>query len=208
MTEEAYAIADLPPQLAARITVHPVTGCWIWGHKSGPDPHRHGIVQWDGRLEGTHRVVYKLLVEPIPPGLELDHVYAWGCRFQACCWPAHLEPVTRSENAARGQRANMVRGVAQAVLQRVASGCPEENDLTLAAWHAIEATAEVAEERALAYLTVPEVAEHYQVSEDEVGHWRQKGYGPKAAKVGAQLLYPAAEVEGFDRQLAEQASGT
>ena len=46
----------------------------------------------------AHRFSYELLVGPIAPGLELDHL----CRVRACCNPAHLEPVTPLENFRRG----------------------------------------------------------------------------------------------------------
>lgn len=138
---DSYEIADLPPELAARITVHPVTGCWIWEHKSGPAPDKYGSVQWGGSCEAIHRKVYKLLVGPIPEAHDLDHVYAWGCRYKACCWPGHLEPVTRGENSARSQRANVHKGVAKTVRLRVAAGCPTGNDVALAAWHELEASA-------------------------------------------------------------------
>jgi hypothetical protein len=46
----------------------------------------------------SHRVMYELLVDPIPDGLELDHL----CRNRACVRPAHLEPVTHQENCRRG----------------------------------------------------------------------------------------------------------
>lgn len=49
-----------------------------------------------------HRLVFEYLVGPIPEGLELDHVWALGCRFRSCVNPAHLEPVTHSVNILRG----------------------------------------------------------------------------------------------------------
>jgi hypothetical protein len=49
-----------------------------------------------------HRLSYEHFVGPVPDGLELDHVWANGCRFRSCVNPAHLEPVTRSVNILRG----------------------------------------------------------------------------------------------------------
>jgi helix-turn-helix protein len=54
------------------------------------------------------------------------------------------------------------------------------------------------------YLTLPEVAEHYRTSEGTVRYWRHIGYGPKGVKLGTRVLYPRAEIERFDRELAEQ----
>lgn len=71
--------------------------CWTW---TGCTQHGYGLVWVDGvrRSARVHRVVYELLVGPIPEGLTLDHL----CRNRACCNPAHLEPVTLSENVKRG----------------------------------------------------------------------------------------------------------
>jgi hypothetical protein len=54
------------------------------------------------------------------------------------------------------------------------------------------------------YLTLPEVAEHYRTSEGTVRYWRHIGYGPKGVKLGTRVLYPRAEVQRFDRELAQQ----
>jgi Helix-turn-helix domain len=55
------------------------------------------------------------------------------------------------------------------------------------------------------YLTLPEVAEHYRTTEATVRYWRHNGYGPKGVRLGTRVLYPRAEVERFDRHLADQA---
>ena len=69
-------------------------GCWEWqGRLQEGYGHHH-----EGR---AHRVVYEALVEPIPEGLELDHL----CENKCCVNPAHLEPVTHEENMRRaGQK--------------------------------------------------------------------------------------------------------
>lgn len=56
-----------------------------------------------------HRLSYEHFVGPIPDGLELDHVWARGCRFRDCVNPAHLEPVTRPVNIRRGTQAERAR---------------------------------------------------------------------------------------------------
>jgi hypothetical protein len=55
------------------------------------------------------------------------------------------------------------------------------------------------------YMTLPEGADHYRTSPGTVRYWRHCGYGPKGIKLGTRVLYPRAEVERFDRELAEQA---
>ena len=70
-------------------------GCWMW---SGPvDRVGYGSIQRRGITMRAHRAVYEDLVGPVPAGLELDHL----CRNKACVNPAHLEPVTHSENLRR-----------------------------------------------------------------------------------------------------------
>lgn len=55
------------------------------------------------------------------------------------------------------------------------------------------------------YLTTREVAERYRTAESTVRYWRMLGYGPRGAKVGRRTLYPMAEIERFDQELAAQA---
>jgi hypothetical protein len=50
-----------------------------------------------GRTDYTHRVVWRRVYGPIPPGLQVDHV----CEITLCQRPDHLELVTRAENTRR-----------------------------------------------------------------------------------------------------------
>jgi len=74
--------------------------CWEW--KGAVCRYTgYGKVGLGRRGDGVgyvHRVVYQMLVGPVPEGMDLDHL----CRNRACCNPDHLEPVTRSENNRRG----------------------------------------------------------------------------------------------------------
>ena len=99
----SYRVEDLPAEIASRIVVNAVTGCWEWQHwHLGNVPDHYGSVFWDGSLQPIHRVTYELLAGPIPEDRpHLDHVYDWGCRARSCCWPAHLDPVTPGENQRR-----------------------------------------------------------------------------------------------------------
>lgn len=56
------------------------------------------------------------------------------------------------------------------------------------------------------YLTVDEVAKRYRTSPGNIRYWRHIGQGPKGVRVGARVLFPRAEVQRFDRELAEKAA--
>lgn len=49
-----------------------------------------------------------------------------------------------------------------------------------------------------------EVAERYRTKPGTVRYWRHIGYGPKGVKVGRRVLYPHAEIQRFDSELASQ----
>lgn len=78
--------------------------CWIWtGAKDGHGYGRIASTKMDPgprRWCGVHRVVYEIMVGPIPDGMVLDHLREI-CGNVACCNPAHLEPVTQRENLQR-----------------------------------------------------------------------------------------------------------
>ncbi len=73
-------------------------GCWTWmGYvdKNGYAP----VKAYGNRVPFlAHRLVYEILVGPIPKGLCLDHL----CRNPSCVNPEHLDPVTQQTNVARG----------------------------------------------------------------------------------------------------------
>lgn len=73
-------------------------GCWIWTGANNGGLHPYGALKHDGRRLMAHRILYELLVGPIPEGLVLDHL----CRNEKCVRPDHLEPVTIGENVLRG----------------------------------------------------------------------------------------------------------
>lgn len=88
-------IGVLPERI--RVKIDMADDCWLW--TAAKDRHGYGRVRWEGLSSAmAHRVVYELLVGPIPGGLTLDHL----CRTPSCVKPAHLEPVTLRENILRG----------------------------------------------------------------------------------------------------------
>lgn len=71
------------------------TGCIEF---TGRPASTYGVI-WNGTGEvRAHVAAYELVVGPIPPGLEPDHL----CRNKRCVHPGHLEPVTHAENTRRG----------------------------------------------------------------------------------------------------------
>jgi hypothetical protein len=75
--------------------------CWEW---TAAKTNGYGIVQYDGRTQRAHRVVYACLRAPIPDELELDHL----CRNRGCVNPDHTEPVTGIVNNARSNSASAI----------------------------------------------------------------------------------------------------
>jgi hypothetical protein len=74
--------------LEDRYVPEPNTGCWLW---LGAE-HPQGYGRWN--REYAHRVVYELLVGPIPPGADLCH----KCDTPQCVNPAHLFVGSVSDN--------------------------------------------------------------------------------------------------------------
>lgn len=69
-------------------------GCWYW--TGGVSEHGYGMTSYvPGTLNNrAHRVVYTILVGPIPEDHHLHH----ECRVRHCVNPAHLTPLTPSEH--------------------------------------------------------------------------------------------------------------
>lgn len=89
-------MAILPERIASKIARDPESDCWEW--TAGRNNYGYGSVSMNSKSTLAHRVVYELLVGPIPQGLQIDHL----CRNRGCVNPDHLEPVTQWENMQRG----------------------------------------------------------------------------------------------------------
>jgi len=74
--------------------------CWGWADVLSEDGYAYlGVGGREGGKFLVHRLLYELVIGPIPDGKELDHL----CRNRWCVRPDHQEPVTRLINLIRGQ---------------------------------------------------------------------------------------------------------
>lgn len=109
---------DPVDRVLARIEVHPL-GCWEF---TGALQRGYGVVGTTAnKTARAHRVVYEAEVGPIPPGMTIDHL----CLNTRCVNPAHLEVVSRSENARRQAAAGRHHGGAPG---RDKTHCPQGHE--------------------------------------------------------------------------------
>lgn len=94
---------SLIARLQASIKIDPVSGCWLFTGRPSAKYPRIGIGK---KYFQVHRVMYELVVGPIPDGHQIDHVAANGCTSTRCCNPKHLEAVTPKENVRRSRGFN------------------------------------------------------------------------------------------------------
>lgn len=85
-------------------------GCHSW---TGTITDRgYGKITVDGKNCQAHRLVFSILIGPIPSGLTLDHIChnrdntcrgGASCLHRRCVNPEHLEPISAIENATRAR---------------------------------------------------------------------------------------------------------
>jgi hypothetical protein len=94
-----FDFSPAPPLLGSRLWEHVrplANGCWQWTDRVSEKGYALAFIS--GRDRRVHRVIYELLIGPIPDGLLPDHT----CRHPWCVNPLDLEPVTNRENVIRG----------------------------------------------------------------------------------------------------------
>lgn len=77
--------------------VQPTGFCWDWTAATNSAGYGLFNIKSAGTKLRAHRISYTLLVGPIAPELEIDHL----CRNRRCVNPDHLEPVTGRVNRTR-----------------------------------------------------------------------------------------------------------
>lgn len=97
------------PSIEANVDGGYQTSCWRWLRCL--NNYGYGLIRVDGKSQLAHRYLYEHARGPVPDGLELDHL----CRNRWCVRPAHLEAVTRKENARRGARTVLTADEARAI---------------------------------------------------------------------------------------------
>lgn len=107
MTPQEF-LAKVPAAFVVKFAAADYSGdCWRW--VGALTTHGYGKVARDrDRVLLAHVLAYTWVFGPIPAGLELDHVRAWGCVNRDCFRPSHLEAVTHKENCRRGKWARAV----------------------------------------------------------------------------------------------------
>lgn len=79
------------------------TGCWLW--TGYVDRKGYGQFRLPGRAVWAHRFAYEAMIGELPDGMTVGHM----CCCPSCVNPDHLEPQTRSENTAEGNRRRRIR---------------------------------------------------------------------------------------------------
>ena len=97
--------------------------CWEW--LAGRTNAGYGVFYDGQQTGGAHRFAYEFVVGPIPDKHDLDHL----CRNRSCVNPAHLEPVTRAENLARGAKTLNALAAAKTHCSRGHKFTPENTQL-------------------------------------------------------------------------------
>ena len=105
----------LPRRIADKIMPEPNSGCWLW---DAANDGRYGVVWYDGRQVGVHRLMYALFVADIGPGAVIHH----RCGTKLCCNPDHLERLNHGEHAAEHD------DVGAPAFQRSKTECPQGHE--------------------------------------------------------------------------------
>ena len=73
--------------------------CWLWIGRINEKGYGYFVTQLPCKNVRAHKWAWQKINGLVPDGFELDHL----CRNRRCVRPSHCEPVTHSENMARGK---------------------------------------------------------------------------------------------------------
>ena len=101
-----HARTPLEERLWSSIDKGETDSCWIWRGQINDAGYGCIFVEKGKSPARVHRVVYELLVGPIPVGLHLihqcdDRYPTNDISYRRCCNPEHLKPGTNTENIER-----------------------------------------------------------------------------------------------------------
>lgn len=108
----------IPPE--TRYDIDLLSGCWNW--TGAKDRHGYGRISrtenGQPKMIASHRYFYEQAHGPIGSDQHLDHL----CRNPSCVNPAHLEPVSQTENTRRGSAAKLTVAAVKDIRERYAAG--------------------------------------------------------------------------------------
>jgi HNH endonuclease len=109
---------SLQERLFSKLIIDSGTGCLLWTGTRQSAGYGHMYVAGRGQ-QLIHRLMWELLVGPIPEALVLDHL----CRVRHCASIAHLEVVTF--------RKNILRGIAPPAVNTAKTHCSNGHEFDL-----------------------------------------------------------------------------
>lgn len=89
--------------ILARIFIGEPDECWPWIGRRTPDGYGQFVTHnlWTSHRQRAHRLVWRILVGPIPAEMVIDH----KCHNRICVNPNHLQILSNVENAQRNGNA-------------------------------------------------------------------------------------------------------
>jgi HNH endonuclease len=149
-------MSTLRERLLAKCEPVTESGCWIWIGATRPNGYGIMSIPLTRRIEGAHRISYRIFRGPIPDGYVICHT----CDVPQCVNPAHLFAATQLENIAdsmrKGRLARLSSDQIRKVRDLLASGMTQEE---------VGRTVGISRSRAR-YWGVPKVRGHFRTIRD------------------------------------------
>lgn len=93
--------------ISQQVEIDSASGCWVWTRELNREGY--GRLEFQGKKQLVHRLMFSIFVGPLVEGLQVDHI---DCISTACCNPEHLRQVSPAGNMQnqRGLRSNNISG--------------------------------------------------------------------------------------------------